>query len=215
MLGLVHPAPPDRWCPHILVLLSQCSATIHGQGHGDELLCQRTGVLLAEVRRCTQGSSSSAGRHQAPRVGAAARSLRRPKPELAAAEAELACGQVPSSPRPREACGSPGGARRQPCVELPAPEAIVGVARSSRQPWAEHKRISPVARRRAPRALGEARRRGHGAPHTVVRPPSSPAPRRPVADRRSPPPRALLRVRSRRNAPHVPPPRPICDAPGF
>jgi hypothetical protein len=83
------------------------------KGHGNELLCQRTGVLLAEVRRCTQGSSSSAARHQAPRVGArlGAGELRRPKPELAAAEAELACGQVPCSPRPREACGSPGGAR--------------------------------------------------------------------------------------------------------
>jgi hypothetical protein len=142
----------------------------------------------------------------------AARSLRRPKPELTAAEAELACGQVPSSPRPREACGSPGGARWQPCVELPAPEAIVGVARSSRQPWAEHKRISPVARRRAPRTLGEARRRGRRAPHAAVRPPPAPALRRPVVGRRSPPSRALLRVRSRRNAPHVPPPRPILRA---
>jgi hypothetical protein len=104
-------------------------------------------------------------------------------------EAELACGQVLISLCPREACGSPGGARRQPGVELPGSEAIVGVARSSRQPWAEHERISPAPRRRAPRALGEARRRGHHAPHAVVRPPPGPAPRRLVADRRSPPPR--------------------------
>jgi hypothetical protein len=88
----------------------------------------------------------------------------------------------------------------------------VGVARSSRQPWAEHKRISPAARRRAPRALGEARRRGHQAPARHRAPSFGPAPCRPVAGRRSPPPRALLRVRSRQNASHVPPPRPILRA---
>jgi hypothetical protein len=143
------------------------------------------GALLAKVRRCSQGSSSTAARHRAPRVGAAARSLRWPKPELAAAEEELACGQVPSSPRPREACGSPGEAHRQPGVEFPAPEAIVGVARISWQPWAEHERISPASRRRAPRSLGEARRRGHRAPHAAVRPPPGPAKHRPVVGRRS------------------------------
>jgi hypothetical protein len=92
------------------------------KGHGNELLCQRTGVLLAEVRRCTQGSSSSAARHQAPRVGArlgacggqslSSRQLRRSSPvarcraprvhvKLAAARAELVGSHASSSPRRR------------------------------------------------------------------------------------------------------------------
>jgi hypothetical protein len=114
-LGLVRPAPADRWrgtrrskyfsreppaalssysYPHILVLLSQCWATTHGQGSQGWASLLAHGALLAEVRRCSQGSSSSAVRNRAPRVGAAVRSLRRPRPELTSAEAEPACAGV-------------------------------------------------------------------------------------------------------------------------
>jgi hypothetical protein len=141
------------------------------RGCGDELLCQCTGRCLLRYAGAVRG--------RAPRVGAATRSLRRPKLELAAAEVELACGEVPSSPRSGEDCGSPGGARRQPGVEHPAcgrGKELAGAMGRARADLASGQELSsPRPGRSSSRGtLGTARRRVPSSP-ILLRAAPSPA----------------------------------------